>query len=161
MMYDAWTVASQRGCGSPATLWLVSAATFAFREEQRRPAAAMGVQGAAAEEQDRPHLALQKHAAGRRLHVGAIRVDGEREAMAGLEWGVVDGAAPVIDQVTGTDSASGVGLGVDLTDRAFLCVSRMLAHSSEGEDSWQVIMSGALRFAFRGAAPSAAKEMTR
>ncbi len=110
-------------------------------EEETRPAVAVGVQNLAEGESAQPYVAVAKDAAGARLHLGVIRLDDETEIMAGVEWGLAERATLVLDHVTGTGSVSGVGLGVDVTDKVSLCVSRILDHSSDGEDSWQVIVS--------------------
>ncbi len=110
-------------------------------EDETRPAVAVGVQNLADGESAQPYLALAKDAAGARLHLGVIRLDDETEIMGGGEWGLAERATLILDHVTGTGSVSGVGLGVDMTDKVSMCVSRILDHSSDGEDSWQVIVS--------------------
>lgn len=110
-------------------------------EGERRPAVAVGVQNLAEGESAQPYVAVAKDAAGARLHLGVIRLDDETEIMAGVEWGLAERATLILDHVTGTGSVSGVGLGVDVTNKVSLCVSRILDHSSDGEGSCQVIVS--------------------
>ncbi len=110
-------------------------------EEETRPAVAVGVQNIAEGESAQPYLALAKDAAGARLHLGVIRLDDETEIMAGVEWGLAERATLVLDHVTGTGSVSGVGIGVDVTDKVSILLSRILDHSSDGEDSWQAVLT--------------------
>jgi len=110
-------------------------------EDETRPAVAFGAQNLASGEMAEPFLALAKDVNRARLHAGAIRFDGEAEAMAGLEWDLGEPLALVLDHVTGDDSASGVGLDVAISDRFGLLLSRIFSHADEGDDAWQVIVT--------------------
>jgi hypothetical protein len=110
-------------------------------EDDSRPAIAVGVQGLAEGAKSETYVALAKDVSPVRLHLGAIRLGGEKEAMAGLEYGLGDRAVLMLDHVTGTGDVSGVGVGVDLTEALALTVSRILSHETGGDDVWQVILS--------------------
>jgi hypothetical protein len=110
-------------------------------EDEARPAVALGVQNVARGELAEPYLALSKDVNRARLHLGAIRLEGDVEAMAGVEWSLGEPTALVLDHVTGADSASGVGLDVEVSDRFGFLVSRIFSHASEGEDAWQLILT--------------------
>jgi len=117
-------------------------------EEETRPAVAVGVQNLADGESAQPYVVLAKDTAGARLYLGVIRLDGDIEIMAGVECGLSEPVTLMVDHVTGEESASGVGLGVDLTEGLSLCLSRVIAHSADGDDSWQVILGLASEAAF-------------
>ncbi len=110
-------------------------------ESEHQPAISLGVQNLASGDMAQPFLAFAKQVNGTRLHAGAIRLEGEAEAMLGLEIGLTEPATLVLDHVTGADSASGIGLAVDLSERYSLFVSRILSNASEGDDAWQVIVT--------------------
>lgn len=110
-------------------------------ENERRPAVTLGVQNLAEGELAQPYLALAKDVGEARWHVGAIRLEGDVEAMVGLELSLAEPATLVLDHVSGADSASGLGLGLDLSEHVSLLVSRIVSHASEGEDSWQVVVT--------------------
>ena len=114
-----------------------------FRRKRRR-----GPRYLADGESAQPYVVLAQDTAGARLYLGVIRLDGDIEIMAGVECGLSEPVTLMVDHVTGEESASGVGLGVDLTEGLSLCLSRVIAHSADGDDSWQVILGLASEAAF-------------
>jgi hypothetical protein len=110
-------------------------------EDETRPAVALGVQNLARGELAEPYLALSKDVDRARLHLGAIRLEGDIEAMAGVEWSLGGPTALVLDHVSGADSATGVGLDVEVSDRFGVLFSRIFSHAEEGDDAWQLILT--------------------
>jgi len=134
-------------CFAGETTTSANAKVLLQREDESRPAVAVGVQGLGEGERAQPFLALAKDLGAARLHVGGIRLEGQAALMLGVEQGFAAPVALVADHITGSESVSGLGLAVDLTDRFSIFLSRIFAHSEEGEDGWQVTLT------FGGAVP--------
>ncbi len=121
--------------GEPGTFG--NAKVLLQEEEHTRPAVAVGVQNLGEGESAQPYLALAKHAAGARLHLGAIRLHDEAAVMVGVEYELSHTVALLIDHVTGTESVSGAGFDVELSEHLEIHVARIFSHSSHEEDGWQ------------------------
>ncbi len=110
--------------------------------ERRGPAIALGIQNVARDADAQPYLTLAMDLGGARLHLGGIRIDGDLEGVAGLEHGIGDHLSVLLDHVTGPDAATGLGLSTEVSSGLSLTVARIFAHVSDGDDSWQLLVSG-------------------
>jgi hypothetical protein len=118
-------------------------AKLLLAREGRGPAVALGVQNVAPGAQAQPYLSLAKDVGRARLHLGAIRLDGRVEAMAGIERGIGDRLTLLLDHVTGDGAATGVGLSVNVAPGLSLTAARIFVHIGDEDDSWQFLLSGA------------------
>jgi len=118
-------------------------AKLLLRQEGAGPAIALGVQNVGRDAEAQPYLALAREAGVARVHLGAIRIDGDAEAMLGIERPLTAGLTLLVDHVTGSERVTGIGLAADLPLGISASLARLVTSDPEGEDTWQLIVSGA------------------
>jgi len=110
-------------------------------ENGSRPAVALGVQNLGEGSSSQPYLVLARDVAKSRLHVGAIRVEDETEAMFGIEYQLAEPVLLSLDGITGRQNFTGAGVAVELPYGLSLSLARIFANSADEDDSWQLIAS--------------------
>lgn len=125
--------------GAKATYWNFK--LLVREEDESGPAIAVGVQNIVEGDDNQPYLALAKEVRGARLHLGAIRLYEETEAMAGVEYWLSDRVTLAADHMTGVNGATTLGGWVALNDSWYLSLARVMSPTEDWDDYWQAVLS--------------------
>lgn len=105
------------------------------------PAIALGVQNIVKHDDSQPYVTLAKHVNRTRLHLGAIQLYDETQAMAGIEFSLDDRVTLAVDCMAGDNGAAGLGGWIAITDNWYLSVARIISPTDDWDDYWQVVVS--------------------